>query len=123
MSCGVGHRRGLDPELLWLWCRLEATALFQPLAWELPYAMGMALKRQNKKQKTQQIHEKTFHFLGCSECCSGKGNLTTFLLLPFSFLFIFYLFVLQYIIFFLLHSDPVIHTCIHSFFSHYHAPS
>jgi len=45
MSCGVGHRRGSDPSLLWLWCRLAATAQIQLLAWELPYAMGVALKR------------------------------------------------------------------------------
>ena len=25
-----------DPALLWLWCRLVATALIQPLAWEPP---------------------------------------------------------------------------------------
>ena len=29
----------LDPMLLWLWCRLAATAPIQSLAWELPYAM------------------------------------------------------------------------------------
>ena len=45
MSCGVGHRRGLDLALLWLWCRLAATALIGPLAWEPPYAVGAALKR------------------------------------------------------------------------------
>ena len=44
LSCGVGRRCGLDPVLLWLWCRLVATAPIQPLAWEPPYAMGMALK-------------------------------------------------------------------------------
>ena len=27
VSCGVGHRHGLDPVLLWLWCRPAATAL------------------------------------------------------------------------------------------------
>ena len=27
MSCGVGHRLGSDPALLWLWCRPAATAL------------------------------------------------------------------------------------------------
>ena len=32
MSSGVGHRRGLDPELLWLWCRLAAAAPIRPLA-------------------------------------------------------------------------------------------
>ena len=55
MSCGVGRRHHLDPALLWLWQRLPAAVLTQPLAWELPYAVGLALKRQNKqtnKQKT-----------------------------------------------------------------------
>ena len=36
MSCGVGHRHGLDPTLLWLWHRLAAIAPIWPLAWELP---------------------------------------------------------------------------------------
>ena len=36
-----------DPALLWLWCRLEAMAPIQPLAWELPYVLGVALRRQN----------------------------------------------------------------------------
>ena len=44
MSCGVGCRHGLDPELLWLWYRQAATALNRPLVWETPYAAGMALK-------------------------------------------------------------------------------
>ena len=50
MSCGVGHRRGLDPMLLWLWCRLAAAALIGPLAWEPPYAEDAALKRKKKKE-------------------------------------------------------------------------
>ena len=49
MSCGVGHRRGSDLALLGLWCRLEATAPIRPLAWEPPYAMDVALKRQKDK--------------------------------------------------------------------------
>ena len=44
MSCGVVCRRGSDPELLWLWYKVAAVVLFRPLAWELPYAMGAALK-------------------------------------------------------------------------------
>ena len=36
--------------MLWPWHRLEATALIQPLAWEFPYAVGVALKRQKQKQ-------------------------------------------------------------------------
>ena len=45
MSCGVGHRHGSDLVLLWLWHRLAAVALIRPLAWELPCAVGTALKR------------------------------------------------------------------------------
>ena len=37
--------------VLWLWCRPVATALIRPLAWETPYAPGMALKRQKFKKK------------------------------------------------------------------------
>ena len=54
MSRGVGCRRSSDPELLWLWCRPAATALISPLAWEPPYAAGVAqemAKRQKKLKK------------------------------------------------------------------------
>ena len=34
-NCGVGQRCGSDLELIWLWCRLAAAALIQPLAQEL----------------------------------------------------------------------------------------
>ena len=46
MSCGVGRSRGSAPSLQWLLCRPEATALIPPLAWEPPYATGVALKIQ-----------------------------------------------------------------------------
>ena len=49
MSYGVGCRRSWDPALLWLWCRPGATALIRPLAWEPPYATGVALKRQDQR--------------------------------------------------------------------------
>jgi len=52
MSCGVGRRRGSDPELLWLWCRWAAVAPIQHVAWELPYAEGMALKRKENKNSS-----------------------------------------------------------------------
>ena len=56
MSCGVGGTCSLEPALLWLWCRPAATILIQPLAWELQYAVGAALKRQkNKKKKGRKI--------------------------------------------------------------------
>ena len=48
MSCDVGRRPGLDPELLWLWCRPAATALIRPLAWEPPYAARAAQEKWQK---------------------------------------------------------------------------
>ena len=50
MSCGAGCRCGFDPALLWLWCRPAATALIWPCAWDLPCAVGAALKRQKKER-------------------------------------------------------------------------
>ena len=50
MRDGVGGRHGLEPELLWRWCRPAAVVLIGPLAWEPPYATGAALKRQKKKK-------------------------------------------------------------------------
>ena len=51
----------LDPALLWLWCRLVATALIGPLGWEPPYDAGMTLKKpkKNKKQTKKQL---CFHY-------------------------------------------------------------
>ena len=54
MSCGVGHRLGSDLVLQWLWHRLAAIALLQPLAWEPAYAMGTALKKDKKKKKKKK---------------------------------------------------------------------
>ena len=48
MTCGVGRRCGLDPSLLWLWCRPAAAALTGPLAWEPLHAAGAALKSKEK---------------------------------------------------------------------------
>ena len=46
-----------DPALLWLWCRLSA--LIPSLAWELPYAMSMALKSKRKKKKERENFSKS----------------------------------------------------------------
>ena len=45
-SCGVDCRRDSDPALLLLWCRLSATALIQPLAWEPPYTLEVISKKK-----------------------------------------------------------------------------
>ena len=51
MSCGVGHRQGSDPALLWLWHRQAAAALIQSLPRGHPHAKGVALKRQKRKKE------------------------------------------------------------------------
>ena len=50
VSCGVGCRRGSDPELLWLGRRPVASAPIRPLAWEPPYAVGAAQEIAKKKK-------------------------------------------------------------------------
>ena len=54
MSCGVGHRLGSDPELLWLCCRPVAKTPIRPLVWELTYVAGVTLKRKGKKKKERE---------------------------------------------------------------------
>ena len=46
MSWGVDRRCSLDPKLLWP----ADTALIRPLAWEPPYAAGVALEKTKKKK-------------------------------------------------------------------------
>ena len=55
MSCDVGHRCGSDPALLWLWRRPTATAPIQPLAWEPPYAVGVAQENGKKTKKKKKM--------------------------------------------------------------------
>ena len=66
MSYGVGRRHGWDLAWLWLWCRLATTAPIRPLAWEPPYAPGVALKRQ-KKQTPQMSLPLPGNSLSCLE--------------------------------------------------------
>ena len=55
VSCGVGYRCSSDLALLRLWSRPAATAPIRPLAWEPPYAMGVALKRQKVLLKYRRL--------------------------------------------------------------------
>ena len=60
MSCGVGHRFGLDLALCWLAvARPAATAPIRPLVWELPYT-HVALKRQKQVIKDNVFIPLTF---------------------------------------------------------------
>ena len=54
MSCGIGHRCSSDPTLLQLWHRPVATAPIRPLAWEPPYAMGVAQEKAKRQQQQQK---------------------------------------------------------------------
>ena len=49
VGLGVRSLASLSGLRIWrcreLWCRPAATALIRPLAWELPYAVGAALKK------------------------------------------------------------------------------
>ena len=47
-----------DLAWLWLWPRPVATAVIRPLAWEPPYAKGVALEKKAKRQK-KKIPTKT----------------------------------------------------------------
>ena len=44
---------------MWLWRRPEATAPIRPLAWEPPYAAGVALEKTKRpKKKKKKVNEK-----------------------------------------------------------------
>ena len=60
MNGGVGLRCGSDPTLLWLWYRSVAAAPIEPLAWDPPYAMSVALKRQQTNKQTKNISQGRF---------------------------------------------------------------
>ena len=60
VSCGVGHRCGSDPVLLWLWCKPMAIAPIHPLAWEPP------------KKKTH-THTHTHTHRSCLSCQKPPG--------------------------------------------------
>ena len=42
--------------LLWLWCRLVATAPIRPVAWEPPHAESAALEKTKKKGGRCDLH-------------------------------------------------------------------
>ena len=63
MSCGVGRRCGSDLASQWLWCRPVATVPIQPLAWEPPYAAGVALKRQKKEKEKKKKLVKVLRYI------------------------------------------------------------
>jgi len=65
-------RLGSRVALLWLWCRLVATAPIRPLAWEPPYAAGAALEKA-KRQKKKIVRTSM-----CNLIRSGHGKRVDF---------------------------------------------
>ena len=63
MSCGVDQGDSSDPALLWLWHRPVAIAPIRPLAWEPPFAMAVALKRQKNKKTEKKKKNKVLCIL------------------------------------------------------------
>ena len=60
MSSDVGGRCCSDPMWLWLWLWPwpAAVASIRPLAWELPYAKGAALKKtKTKTEKPKKLYD------------------------------------------------------------------
>ena len=72
VSCGRGQRHGLDPMLLWLCCRPADTAPIWPLAWELPYAKGAAIKKSKAKKKKRERHISMLTL--CSDYCVSNSH-------------------------------------------------
>ena len=66
MSRSVGRRHISDLMLLWLWRNPAAIAPIGPLAWDRPYAAGMALKSKN--QSLSQDIERSQYRLGSIVC-------------------------------------------------------
>ena len=59
VSCGVGHRHGLDQALLRLWCRTAAIAPIRLLAWVLVCCRCDPKKTKDRKKK--KGFEAVFH--------------------------------------------------------------
>ena len=63
--------------LLWLWHRPAAAAQFWPLAWELPYAVGTAIKKK-KKKKNLSYPRKTRKWLKALDPFKHKNKYTDY---------------------------------------------
>ena len=86
MICGVGPQTLLGSHtVLALWCRPAPTALIQRLACELPYAMGVALKKKKRIVSSSSVKNVMDNLLGITLNLSialGSMAISTILILP-----------------------------------------
>ena len=61
MSCGVSHRYGSDPTLLWLWHRPASLALIRPPSLGTSICHGCSHKKRKKKKE----RENKYNIEGC----------------------------------------------------------
>ena len=54
MKRRASHRHSSDPVLLWLWRKLAAIPPIQPLAWELTYAIYVALEKKKREREKEK---------------------------------------------------------------------
>ena len=75
MSCGVGHRCGSDRVLLWLWHRLAAVALIQPLSLGTSMCAGCSPLKKKRKEKKEKFHpdDQEGQWQDCLELEVGKS--------------------------------------------------
>jgi len=63
-----------DPPLLWLWCRPAAAAPIQPLAWEIPYVIGIAKERKRERERGEkeegEKERKNLILITCMDLCA-----------------------------------------------------
>ena len=64
----VGHRYCSNLALVWLWRRLVATAPIWALAWELPCAISVALKRPKQERDFSVLFSALTQYMTHSEC-------------------------------------------------------
>ena len=76
MSCGVGCRRGLDPELLWLRCSSDST---RSLGTSICCGSGPKKGKKTKKKKKKRF--KNIRGRKTKKTCSRKCSLTFLLIL------------------------------------------
>ena len=69
MSCSVGCRLSSDPELLWLWCRLAATAPIRPPS------LGTKEWQKDKTNKQTKKPRNLFIFLLELRSCNLSGQM------------------------------------------------